>query len=330
MQKTKLRPVLDGDFWMLGPSPETLDLPKLVEPKRNPDAPASAPTHECVDHHVFQSNDGAWHLWGCIRNTTVGRILYHWEGRRLAGGMWQPTGEMIRVDRSAGESLAYRGGEECIQSPYVVVKDGLYFMFYGGDGSGLLENGSPVDARNPDMAGQMCLMTSPDGRTWTRFRNDAGQSRLFIGPMAVRDPCLIKIDGLWHLYYAGYHGHEDGQAGFYARTSSDLRHWSERALVHLAASFGGHRWQTECPHVVYRAGYYYLFRTVHYATSETHVFRSGNPLDFGIGDARDKYVGRIAVAAPEIIVDGEGNEFITSNHNLAGGTMLCRLRWEEA
>ena len=95
------------------------------------------------------------------------------------------------------------------------------------------------------------------------------------------------------------------------------------------ASFGGHRWQTECPHVVYRAGYYYLFRTVHYATSETHVFRSEDPLDFGIGDARDKYVGRIAVAAPEIIVDGEGNEFITSNHNLAGGTMLCRLRWEE-
>ena len=329
MQKTKLRPVLDGGFWMLGPSPETLDLPKSVAPYRNPAASAGAPTHECVDHHVFQSTDGAWHLWGCIRNTTVGRILYRWEGQSLTEGMWQPTGEMIRVDRSVGESLAYRNGEACIQSPFVVVKDGTYYMFYGGDGSGLLEDSTPADAHDPDMAGQMCLMTSPDGRNWTRYRNDAGSSRLFIGPMAVRDPCLIEIDGLWHLYYAGYHGHEDGQAGFYVRTSSDLLHWSERALVHLDASFGGHRWQTECPHVVYRAGYYYLFRTVHYATSETHVFRSEDPLDFGIGDARDKYVGGIAVAAPEIIVDGAGNEFITSNHNLAGGTMLCRLQWKE-
>ena len=80
MQKTKLRPVLQGGFWLLGPNPANLDLPDLVEPERNPRAPAGAPTHECVDHHVYQSVDGAWHLWGCIRKTTVGRILYRWEG----------------------------------------------------------------------------------------------------------------------------------------------------------------------------------------------------------------------------------------------------------
>jgi hypothetical protein len=281
-----------------------------------------------VDHHVFQSVDGAWHLWGCIRKTTVGRILYHWEGRSLTEGPWHPTGEIIRVNRDAGESLAYNNGEECIQSPFVVVVDGTYYMFYGGDGSGVNEDGNPVAADDPSMAGQLCLMTSPDGRTWTRYRNAEGQSRLFIGPMAARDPCLINIGGLWHLYYAGYHGYADGEAGFYVRTSSDLIHWSDRTLVHLDSRYGGHRWQTECPHVVYRGGTYYLFRTVHYATAETHVFRSEDPLDFGVGDAGDKYVGSIAVAAPEIIVDGEGNEFITSNHNLSGGTMLCRLRWE--
>ena len=92
--------------------------------------------------------------------------------------------------------------------------------------------------------------------------------------------------------------------------------------------YGGHRWQTECPHVVYRDGYYYLFRTVHYASAETYVFSSENPMDFGIGDASEKYVGRIAVAAPEIIVTDDGNTYITSNHNLAGGTMVCRLRWK--
>ena len=329
MMKTKLRPVLDGDFWLIGPNPASLNLPKLVEPERNPRAPADAPTHECVDHHIYQSADGAWHLWGCIRKTTAGRILYRWEGLSLTSAPWKPTGEMIRVDRGVSESLAYRDGEECIQSPYVVKTDGTYHMFNGGGGSGINEYGESVDSRDPDMAGQMCLMTSLDGRNWTRHINEDGHSRVFIGPMAVRDPCLIQIDRLWHLYYAGYHGYDNGEAGFYTRTSEDLINWSDRQLVHLDPGFGGHRWQTECPHVVYRGGYYYLLRTVHYESSETHVFRSENPLDFGIGTAREHYVGRIAVAAPEIIVDGDGNEFITSNHNLAGGTMLCRLRWEE-
>ena len=236
---------------------------------------------------------------------------------------------MIRVDRKVGESLSYHEGEECIQSPFVIQVDDIYYMFYGGDGSGVKENGDIVDAHNPNMAGQMCLMTSKDGRDWARYVNNDGQSRVFVGPIATRDPCLIQIDGLWYLYYAGYHGHEDGQAGFYARTSLDLIHWSNRKLVHLDPNFGGHRWQTECPHIVARGGYFYLFRTVHYESSETHVFRSEDPLDFGIGDASAKYVGRIAVAAPEIIVGVDGNEYITSNHNLAGGTMLCRLRWEE-
>lgn len=330
MVKTRLQPVLDGDFWLLGPNPTHLDLPKLVTPKRKPQTPAGAPTHECVDHHVFQSSDGTWHLWGCIRYTTVGRILYHWEGTSLTEAPWKQTGEFIRADREAGESQAFRNGEECIASPYVVVMDGTYYMFYGGDGVGVNEMGESVDSRDADMVGQMCLMTSSDGRDWTRHLNDAGQSRVFSGLVGVRDPCLIQIDGLWTQYYAGFRGKEDGPAGFYARTSSDLIHWSDRKLVHLDPRYGGYRIHTQCPHVVHREGYYYLFRTVDYASSETYVFRSEDPLDFGLGDASAKYVGSIAVAAPEIIVDGEGNEFITSNHNLNGGTMLCRLRWEES
>ena len=126
MLKTKLRPVLDGDFWMLGPSPAMLDLPQLVAPVRNPALLDGVPTHECVDHHVFQSTDGAWHLWGCIRMTTVGRILYRWEGRSLIDGPWHPTGQIIRVDRAVGESLADMKGEECIQSPFVVIVGGTY------------------------------------------------------------------------------------------------------------------------------------------------------------------------------------------------------------
>ena len=81
--------------------------------------------------------------------------------------------------------------------------------------------------------------------------------------------------------------------------------------------------------MVERGGYFYLFRTENYAERKSHVFRSADPHDFGISDARVKYVCPFPVAAPEIIVDAQGHEYITSNHNLTGGTMMCRLRWDE-
>jgi arabinan endo-1,5-alpha-L-arabinosidase len=139
---------------------------------------------------------------------------------------------------------------------------------------------------------------------------------------------VIRVGTRWHLYYAGYHEDDPAQAGFYLRTSDDLIGWSDWRLVHLDRAFGPGPWDTECPHVAHRGGYYYLFRTEDYARAITHVFRSADPFDFGIGDASEDHVCDIAVAAPEIIVDG-GNEYITSNHDLTGGTRICRLRWEE-
>lgn len=324
--KPRLRPVLDGDFWLIGPNPPLAELYPHGQTAKGSDG---LPLHECVDHHLFQSLDGAWHLWGCIRKTPVGRVLYHWEGTSLTRGPWRPTGEMFRADRKAGESVSEPNDEEKLQSPFVVREGGLYYLFYGGGGAGIDEHGNPCPYTDPRMAYAMCLATSPDGRAWIRYRNPQGQSRLFVGPGATRDACLIKIAGLWHLYYAGYHNHDPLEAGFYCRTSADLVHWSDWRLVHQDRRYGSERWNTECPHVVYRAGYYYLFRTVHYSSANTHVFRSEDPFDFGIGDARAQYVGPIAVAAPEIIVDGEGNEYITSNHDLRLGTQICKLIWKE-
>jgi hypothetical protein len=260
----------------------------------------------------------------------VGRILYHWEGESLTQPNWRQTGEIMRVDQAAGESLEDWDGKEWIQSPFVIREGNTYYMFYGGHGTGVTASGERVPAGDFRMSCQICLMTSPDGRGWTRYRNAQGQSRVFVGPGEARDPSLIKIDGLWHLYYAGYHNEDRAEVGYYVRTSADLIHWSDWRLVHQDRQYGGGNWGHECPHVVFRDGYYYLFRTQHYATAQSHVFRSEDPLDFGIGDASDKYVGPIAVAAPEIVVDPDGGEFITSNHALRLGTQLCRLRWEEA
>lgn len=329
MKQNSLHPVLLGNFKLLGPSPQRLELPDLTAPLGNITELASASRHECVDHHVFQISDGSWHLWGCIRKTTVGRILYHWEGKNLGAGLFKPTNEIIRVSRDAGESLSYYNGEECIQSPFIVVDNKRYYMFYGGGGSGCDMTGKKVPAEDPLMTAQICLMLSNDGRNWTRYRNEQGLSRVFTGPLAVRDPCLLKIHGVWYMYYAGMSGFNEGDAGFYARTSLNLFDWSAPVLVHNDTSYGGSGFQTECPHVVMRGGYYFLFRTVNYPAAETYVFRSRNPLDFGVGDAGSKFAGSIGVAAPEIITDEKGTEYITSNHDLTAGTMLCRLKWVE-
>jgi hypothetical protein len=317
-----LRPRLAGDFWLLAPNP-TLP-PELRRPADAPGDP-----QECVDQHVFQSADGAWHLWGCIRRTAVGRVLYHWEGAELTEAPWRPTGEIMRADPAAGESLADWQGEAWLQSPFVVRTGGRFYCFYGGHGTGIDARGQPVPYEDPRMDCQICLMTSDDGRHWQRHRDVNGFSRVFLGPGEARDPCVLQIDGRWHMYYAGYAQGDPEQPGIYLRTSADLLHWSPEQLVHHSLEIAPGRWSHECPHVVQRGGHFFLLRTADYASAATHVFRSDDPTDFGLGPAaRHKYAGPLAVAAPEIIVAADGSEYITSSHDLAAGTQLCRLVWD--
>jgi arabinan endo-1,5-alpha-L-arabinosidase len=338
VNKRKLRPVLDGEFWMIGKNP---DLKELQGKGQTEEMATGSSIQECVDHHVFLSDDGKWHLWGCIRNTAVGRLLYHWEGESLTQAHWLETGEIIRVDHEAGESINDWFGQEWIQSPFVIKENNLYYMFYGGHSTGIDKNGDLITDENRNIDCQICLMTSVDGRTWRRHNNGFGQSRVFSGPGETRDPCILKINNVWHMYYAGYlneykskysrntEGFKYEKPGVFVRTSEDLIHWSDYKLVHFDHDpiFGEGAWNTECPFVVKRSGYYYLFRTENYALARTHVFRSEDPYDFGLGTAREKYIGMIPVAAPEIIVDEDGTEYITSNHDLAGGTQISRLKW---
>ena len=175
----------------------------------------------------------------------------------------------------------------------------------------------------------MCLMTSKDGTQWTRYKNKDGNSRLFIGPGPTRDPCLIKIGDRWHMYYAGSKNSDIDQPVFWCRTSENLYDWSEPLNVHDDLNFGKQRWDTECPFVIYKEGYYYLFRTEDYYKSRTHVFRSEDPMDFGAGDASSKYVGLFTAGAPELYELEDGSEWVSSNHNPPLGTQLCRMKWVE-
>lgn len=352
-QKKKLKPTLQGDWWRIGPPPPVskeipAETPKSKEDiQRICEAFGMSPDDclkysqkevgkvskfEPVDHHIFKANDGNWHLWGCIRGTGYGRILYHWKAKDLTDTPWELTGEMIRCDHSAGESIDDWRGQEWIQSPYIVKENSKYYMFYGGHSTGRNASGAPAGGMTKDMfksESQICLMISNDGLKWKRHLFKDGFSRLFTGPGEARDPCVIKINDLWHLYYAGYEdGDQPNKGGFFVRTSKDLLNWSSYKLILRDPTFGSNSWAHECPHVVYRDGYYYLFRTENYYQAKTHVYRSEDPTDFGkdAASAQQKYVGLIACAAPEIY-EIEGEEYVSSNHDPAGGTMMCRLKW---
>ena len=330
-RKRKLRPVLDGDWRLIGPAPDLKALlPGAERWEEKWITGGRTGEHNApVDHHIVRDPQGTWHLWGCVRAASVGRILYHWTATDFRQSPWTPTRELIRVDRTVGESLASSEGggpvirevEECIQSPFFVHHAGVCHMFYGG---GMAR---PARDARSDSDSQMCLMVSGDARTWKRRINSDGQSRLFTGPGPTRDPCVIRIGGRWHLYYAGTRNNDPLQPVFWCRTSDDLVTWSEPRAVHCDLSLSDHRWGTECPFVVFRDGYYYLFRTQNYYESRTHVFRSEDPLDFGVDDTSRTYVGTFPVAAPEIHVMDDGCEYVSSNHNPPLGTQICRMKW---
>jgi Glycosyl hydrolases family 32 N-terminal domain len=313
------KPALSGDPWLIGKKPNLGALQGRE---------AGEWSQQCVDHHITQSRDGEWQLWACVRNTAIGRLFYHWSSQSLDAPDWVQTGEVIRADRSFGESLETDSDREWLLSPFFVASEDELFMFYGGHSTG--SEAAQIDRPQGDRANcQLCLMRSDDGRTWHRHDNGRHRSRVFVGPGEVRDPCVVKMGDLWYMYYAGFEV-VDGveMPGIYLRRSFDLLDWSQAVLVHrdLSPRFGAGLWDTECPFVAQRGAYFYLLRTEDYASARTHVFRSKDPLNFGIEDASSHYVCRLSVAAPEIIVY-RGGEYISSCDRLTEGITLCKLDW---
>ncbi|MBE0652465.1 MAG: hypothetical protein IH594_01625 [Bacteroidales bacterium] len=331
VEKRKLKPVLVGKWWLIGPPPPASD----QIPVRSTVAAEGKPGFEPVDHNIFRAEDGTYHLWGCIRKIGYGRILYHWSAKRLTESPWKLTGEFIRCDRSAGECIDDWSGQEWMQSPYFVKENARYYMFYGGHSIGRDKSGIPVSGMlgYPGVfksEGQICLMTSEDGLNWKRHLHNDGFSRVFWGPGEARDPCVIKVDDLYYMYYAGYEdGDQYNKGGVFLRTSKDLINWSAYSLVLRDPTFGTKSWDHECPFVAYREGYFYLFRTVNYSTAETYVYRSENPRFFGTNaeSAQSLFVCRFDVAAAEIY-QFDGKEYVSSNHNPSLGTQISEMEWE--
>jgi hypothetical protein len=284
-----LMPQISGTWWTVAHDP---DLGPLIDPDQQP-----------VDFGMWQPADGTWQLWSCIRKTRCGgrtRLFYRWEGASLTEGDWTPMGIAMQADPSLGET---QGG---LQAPFVLRVGDLYYMLYG-------------DWEH------ICLATSVDGKAFTRQFDAHGRTGMFSEGSGAntRDPMVMPVGDIYHCYYTAF---THGKGAVYCRVSGNLRTWGDSRMVAFGGSAGTGPFSAECPFVVHHeeSGYYYLFRTQRYGLdAQTSVYRSRDPLDFGVDD--DQYlVGTLPVAAPEIIAH-QGNHFMASLLPSLKGIRIARL-----
>lgn len=286
-------PRIQDDEWIIAGNP---DLGEFGSERQEP-----------VDFGIWQASDGAWQLWSCIRRTREygrTRLFHRWEGTGIEEADWRPRGIVMRAEPDRGETP---GG---LQAPYVLRTGGRYHLFYG------------------DMV-NICLATSREGKVFQREVRDDGTTGMFTeGEEAnARDPMVLNIDGLWHLYYSANPGN---RGAVYCRTTTDFVEWTAPVKVASGGEAGDKPFAAECPFVVEREpGEFYLFRTQRYGQDAvTRVYYSTDPLDFGIDEDEKHLVATLPVAAPEI-VHHENEFYIASLLPGLNGIRVAPLTWEK-
>ena len=266
---------------------------------------------EPVDFAIWQAADGTWQLVSCIRfcgKDGARRVLHRWEGASLTDTMWSPRGIFMLPDTTVGEQDGW------IQAPYVVKKEQNFRFYYGG-------------------GGQICLAEGKDGKNFRRVIREDGRTRVFEGQEygRTRDIMIMLYDGKYYGYYTGseiYKWPEDTRGAVFCRVSDDLEEWGEEHKVSETEEDVVQFLSSECPQVIPLGGQFYLFKTQEYKPGHqlTTVFRSGDPLNFGIQSDSMK-IHRLPLAAPEIF-KYEGSYYIAALMPDLKGIRISRLKWE--
>eukprot|EP01113_Clastostelium_recurvatum_P041152 TRINITY_DN6494_c0_g1_i1.p1 TRINITY_DN6494_c0_g1~~TRINITY_DN6494_c0_g1_i1.p1 ORF type:complete len:556 (-),score=95.70 TRINITY_DN6494_c0_g1_i1:22-1689(-) len=203
-------------------------------------------------------------------------------------------------------------------APHIIYNEGLYYMYYCGGGAS-------------DELYQINLRTSPDLYTWT-FKEI-----LFEDGFDGRDPMVMnlgsKFNNTWVMYYCGTtpnSGSPSVHHVTYARTSVDLVSWSHPPVIvfdagSIGSPYGG---PTESPFVVRRGSNFYLFSGSWNGYSDTRVFVSNDPFNFGntINNTAQQ-VGEIPSHAPEVVRDVFGKWYLSRAGWGQGGLFLSPLTW---
>ncbi|MCB1096527.1 MAG: hypothetical protein KDN22_13200 [Verrucomicrobiae bacterium] len=282
------KPVLGEKSWAITTMP---DLGELAGP--NPKK------QHIVDHGFIRDATGKWQLWACIRGTAVGRLLYGWQGDRLTSGPWESKCVVMRADASVGENV--KEEVEKIGAPHFLHLDGTWYCFYHSRG--------------------MHLARSSNGVDFARVLNEKGTSHC--GIPGGRDVMVLEHGGRYYAYATVTTS--DGKRSFVIGSESDdLTQWSKGRIVREGGEGGDGPVASESPFVVALDGYFYLFRASSH-DFKTYVYRSQDPMDFGIHDD-STLITTMRLKAPEIL-QIEDQWYISDLADFQG-IRMHELNWE--
>ncbi|WP_194924595.1 family 43 glycosylhydrolase [Catenulispora pinisilvae] len=253
------------------------------------------------DHTFVQDSSGEWHLFG-ITHAEPGDPEHETEFAHATApdlhGPWTKQAPALTVDTTPPYN------ETHLWAPHVIHVGDTYYMYYCGGGP---------DNTNSEIN----LATSKDLVTWTRLPSGP----LFTDGYDARDPMVARVGSQWVMYYDATSTPAGGNHVVAYRTSTDLIHWSDRAIAYTDPTTGTGAGPTESPFVYQHDGMWYLFIGPRGDYAGTDVFASTDPLHFDLADQ----VGHIAAHAAEVVPDNAGNLWVSSAGWGAGGVYLAPL-----
>jgi beta-xylosidase len=249
------------------------------------------------DHTLIRDRYGIWHGFGITGPSSPLVHEAEWMAFHISGPEGTLAGSLGAGEWTEHPKVLYpadRPGERNeLWAPFVIERDGLYYMYYG-----------PT---------QMRCARSSDLFDWEPL------GPVFEQEGGARDPFVFALDGLYYMVYIAWNT-------VFLRSSSDLEHWSQDPVEIFRMPVKG---APESPFVIQHAGAFYLFWCIHDGNNSnydnrTFVFRSDNLTDF-----HDRApVCMLRAHAPEVIRDMDGWMYITSAEWPQRGVSMARLVWE--
>lgn len=297
-------------------------------------ATVPAPEHWHVNDHCFMRGpDGTWHMFGIVAANPGFPAPLNALGHATAKELLQPRWV-------AAAPPFERDDEEVLWAPHVISHQGVYHMFYCSGSPSSREHPQP---RSPQQW-TISLRTSKDLWQWSpRIELAMGNPRTGFAPFRdgfqARDPMVLWDPDAqaWAMYYTATERPTGGNHIVACRTSTDLRHWSERRVAYRDAHLGTDFGPTESPFVVRRGNDDFLFigprpysrpfpnrhNWEHPGYVGTDVFRSRRRGQWSDAD----HVGHIRAHALEVVQDEKGQWYVSSAGIGQGGLYLAELHW---
>lgn len=255
-----------------------------------------------VNDHCFIKGEDGWHVYGITHaqpaNPMQEKNFAHGTSPNLLDPNWKKQPFAL--------TWAPELKENHLWAPHVIKKGDTYYMFYCA--------GSQVSNYHY----QINLATSKDLKTWTRYKNNP----LFQDFYDARDPMVLLIDGVYHMYYTANLDKDDNHHVVNVRTSKDLLKWSPAKVVFVHPEKGTFGGPTESPFVVRYGDHFYLFIGPDGEYHKTTVYRSANPYHWEF-----KPIYSFPSHAAEVIQDGDKWYASDAGWDL-NGVFLAPISWK--